>query len=151
MTARDHWCTPKWLADALPPCDVDPCANTYSCVPTKIILVEADNGLNPVWTHTYNRPFINPPYSRGQVIKWVRTWKHTDFIFLLRWDPSTEWFSELIEQTDLVWFARQRINFTPPPGIKASSNPYPHALFFKGREEAALDKLANLGKFFSPR
>src|SRR5690606_30225668 len=77
------------------------------------------------------RTFINPPYSRGAVVRWIRHWRHTRFCFLLRWDPSTRWFEELLPHCTHVWFPPRRINFEPPPGVKSSSNPFPHALYLR--------------------
>jgi hypothetical protein len=54
---------------------------------------------------------------------------HSNTIFLLRWDPSTEWFARLHHRLMWVWHPKQRIQFDPPEGVKASSNPFPHALF----------------------
>ncbi len=38
---------------------------------------------------------MNPPYSKGQVERWVAAYGHTRFCFLLRFDPSTTWFNTL--------------------------------------------------------
>lgn len=163
---RDDWCTPEWLARPLGLFDLDPCSNARSHIRSRFTcsLDRGENGLceddgdgvfgSGSFTdayHTLNRietnyagaghrVFINPPYSRGQVIRWVRHYKHTDFTFLLRWDPSTTWFRELMNETSYVFFPSRRINFEPPPGIRASSNPYPHALFFRHRPPASLNE-----------
>jgi hypothetical protein len=89
--------------------------------------------------------FINPPYARGQVIRWVKHWRHTRFCFLLRWDPSTEWFGELICHCTHVWFPARRINFEPPPGVTFSSNPFPHALYLRDPDQEMLDRLSTAG------
>lgn len=78
-----------------------------------------------------DRVFINPPYAHGQVIQWVRHYIHTDFVYLLRWDTSTAWFAELWSKCWGAWFPNRRVNFEPPPGVRSSSNPFPHALFLK--------------------
>lgn len=162
---RDSWCTPKWLAEALGRFSVDPCSNQYSHIiadwrvqqdlrPYEEGMIEDDgdgvfgpgclacddsNGTSYVLPNS--RTFINPPYSRGQVARWVAHYKHTDFCFLLRWDPSTAWFKELMGVTNYVWFANRRINFEPPSGVADSSNPYPHALFFRSRPPTGLTGL----------
>lgn len=142
QTSRDSWCTPQWLAEALGGFDLDPCSNEHSHIwaDRKGGLVYGLDGLrfNPPSTE---RVFINPPYSRGQVARWVAHYKHTDFCFLLRWDPSTAWFRELMDVTNYVWFASRRINFEPPPGIASSSNPFPHALYFRSRPPTSLEGL----------
>lgn len=151
MTSRDSWCTPKWLADALGPFTVDPCSNERSHILAASNLSggAGGDGLSIAVSSTFSY-FINPPYSRGQVMRWVDHYIGTDFTFLLRWDPSTAWFRKISEASECVWFAHQRINFEPPPGVTGGSNPYPHALFFRncpgGRRYL---NLADLGKFWA--
>ena len=136
---RDSWCTPRWLTDIIGPVSLDPCSNPRSTVRAErsYSLEAGQDGL--AYGHMFNsttRTFINPGYSRGTVLKWVRNYLHTDFIFLCRWDPSTEWFALLMLYTTDVWFPDRRIDFVPPPGVKSSSNPYPHALFFRSEAPA---------------
>ena len=150
MSVRDGACTPEWLANALGYFDLDPCSNERSHIRAAVALMETlgDDGLIGLTAYDW-RVFINPPYSRGQVIKWVRHYKHTDFTFLLRWDPSTRWFKELIAECEVVWFADERIEFEPPPGITFSRNPYPHALFFKRwPDDDTRNALNDLGRFY---
>lgn len=137
---RDSWCTPRWLTDLIGQVDYDPCSNERSTVRahTKNDGLYGYDGLKQLAADSC-KTFINPPYSRGQVARWVEAYKNTDFIFLLRWDPSTAWFAELMKVTEYVWFAeRKRIAFEPPPGVKSSSNPYPHALYCRSRPNEAL-------------
>lgn len=150
---RDEWCTPEWLADALGEFDLDPCSNSRSHIRARATLDghgELGDGLAYVPHHGL-RVFSNPPYSRGQVIKWVRRYGMTNFTFLLRWDPSTVWYDELMSVTRLTWHPNRRLQFEPPPCVKASSNPFPHALYFRNPpEKEVYDRLANLGRFFAP-
>jgi len=162
--SRDSWCTPQWLARLIGEVDLDPCSNERSHIDAKLTCVYEldDNGLlddldAPGWFSCAGsliaapgawRVYVNPPYSRGQVLRWVRHYKHTRFIFLLRWDPSTEWFSELIGATTHVWFPDRRINFEPPPGVKSSSNPFPHALYLRDPEPVLLTRLRDTGYTF---
>jgi hypothetical protein len=150
--AIDHntWCTPKWIADALGRFDLDPCANSRSHIQAERTceLERGDDGLHGetgahliggrVFHATKNdRVYINPPYERGAVIRWVRAYKHTRFTFLLRLDTSTDWFDELFTATALILIPKgDRIEFEPPPGITASKNPYPHGLFFARTKDA---------------
>jgi hypothetical protein len=158
---RDEWCTPLWLVRLLPRVDLDPCSNMRSHVQATW-LVQFKNGGNGlekgepgtfrVSEHTKALTlaatamvFCNPPYVRGQVIKWVKHYRHTRFIYLLRWDPSTDWFSELLPHCTHVWFPNRRINFEPPPGVKASSNPFPHALYLRDPDPAFIRRLNTTG------
>lgn len=149
---RDEWCTPKWLAEALGRFSIDPCSNDRSHIRSGAATVEErDNGLAVAqYWGPYDSVFINPPYSRGEVLKWVEAWKHTDFVFLLRWDPSTVWHNRLIQFCECVWFAHKRIEFEPPPGVTASTNPFPHALYFKHKPTGErYDNLNKLGRFYT--
>jgi hypothetical protein len=163
---RDSWCTPRWLAEALGEFDLDPCSNPRSHIRAsfRVSLEDGGDGLCPsvyedepggfrgndgllYYTLDTDRVFVNPPYSRNQVMKWVDNYAHTDFTFLLRWDPSTQWFRKIWHASNYIWFANRRINFEPPPGVPSSSNPYPHALFFKS---APPDTLRGLGYCYEP-
>ena len=159
--SRDSWCTPKWLADIINLWEpwLDPCSNlrshieaawrcTLSHFGSNGLAILAGpgvfNGALPVegedaWSDCTisgvakeaDRVFINPPYAHGQVLRWVRHYIHTDFVYLLRWDTSTAWFAELWPRCWGAWFPNRRVNFEPPPGVRSSSNPFPHALFLK--------------------
>lgn len=170
---RDNWCTPAWLARALGRFTFDPCSNRHShieadwtaCLEDGGNGLEEDRGdgvfgpgcfggrllnrqLETNYASAYWRTFINPPYSRGQVLRWIRHYKHTNFTFLLRWDPSTQWWRELMSESRWVWFANQRIQFEPPPGVSGSNNPFPHALYFARQPDLDVRKrLQELGRF----
>jgi hypothetical protein len=130
---RDTWTTPKWIADALGEFNLDPCSNERSVVHARVTY-RLDRGEDGIALASLvpddARVFVNPPYSSGQVMRWVQAYAHTRFCFLLRFDPSTAWFAQLYRQSGLVCVPRKRINFDPPPGVDAFSNVYPHALFF---------------------
>lgn len=167
---RDTWVTPLWLADVISgdyEVDLDPCSNPRSHILAKdaVSLEHGGDGLfragealtEGFWTQggiiikatADTRTFINPGYSRGQVIRWVRHYRHTDFIYLLRWAPDTEWFAELWPHCWGAWFPRKceanpsgRINFEPPPGVATSNNPFPHALYLRTQPSGKfLDRL----------
>lgn len=145
MSARDSWCTPAWITNAIGKWDLDPCSNDRSNVRalTRFSLVDGDDGLALAATvEPERRVFINPPYSLGQVIRWVRAYAHTRFCFLLRFDPSTAWHCELYQHTSLVAIPHgRRVNFEPPPGVRASSSVFPHALYFRDASDATPEVL----------
>jgi hypothetical protein len=157
---RGSWCTPEWLAKLIGPVDVDPCSNERSHI-DGTLRIRLDDGGDGIHAHevpgsfrhknrlakaeTFNTVFCNPEYRHGEVERWVRHYRHTKFIYLLRWDPSTDWFSELIGHCTHVWFPTQRINFEPPPRIKASTNPFPHALYLRSPSPALFRRLAPHG------
>lgn len=156
---RNAWCTPKAWADAVGVWDLDPCSNARSHIQARYrcALEWGSNGLEhegdedhagcftgyefaptggTVGTVTTCarkdwRVWLNPPYGRGEVLRWLRHYKHTRFCFLVRLDPSTEWFAELIAASEVLMVPRgERIEFEAPPGARVSKNPFPHVLAY---------------------
>lgn len=150
---RDSWTTPAWITVALGPFDLDPCSNPRSLVLAHrtFELARGEDGLALAsGVDSESRVFINPPYSSGQVIRWAQAYAHTRFCFLLRFDPSTAWFRFLYQRSGVVCVPRKRVNFDPPPGVKAFSNVYPHALFFARLEDAS-EQIKRLSFAWRPR
>lgn len=145
---RNTWCTPKWITDAVGPVDLDPCANERSHVQAARTF-RLDHGQDGLALARYvgrdQRVFINPPYEGGQVIRWVRAYRHTRFCFLVRLDNSTDWFGELEPALEMVCVPnprvveQARIEFEPPPGVKASSNPFPHGLLYARADDVTAE------------
>lgn len=130
---RDNWCTPKYLCDALGTFDLDPCSNEYSHVRAHHRNVWDGVAGSPTDGLALDVPtdfevFVNPPYS--DTLRWVKKWRDHRTVFLLRWDPSTQWFAYVMARTTAVWFPNHRLAFEPPPGVVASTNQFPHALYF---------------------
>lgn len=143
---RDSWCTPKSWAERLGGFDLDPCSNDRSHVDAiySYRIERGENGLKlgtSKWMDGASvKTFINPPYS--DVMPWITAFKHTRFCFLLKFDTSTKWFHELYRVTGLVCVTRKRIAFEPPPGVKGSSNQFPHAFFYRHLEDAPKEILS---------
>ena len=148
---RGNWCTPKAWAERVGPWDVDPFSNPRSHIVADATcqLERGDNGLPPdileggylvagvgqFHANKNTRVWLQPPYEI--VLEVLAHYGHTRFGALLRFDPSTEWFCRLYSLSALVCVPRrQRIEFEPPPGVKASKNPYPHALYYAREEDA---------------
>lgn len=146
---RGTWCTPKAWADRVGPWDVDPFSNPRShIVSTEACMLErGDNGIaiadepgtyrvggNVHRAGDASRVFIQPPYEI--VLDAIAHYGHTRFCALLRFDPSTKWFAQLYRLSALVCVTRRRIPFEPPPSVKASTQPFPHALFYRRVEDA---------------
>lgn len=145
---RQEWCTPKWLAELIGEVDLDPCSNKRSHIRARYRSDVTADGFK--WNVAkYHDVFINPPYGPGSVIRWVRAFAHTRHRFLLRWDPSTDWFAELYKHTTHIWHPGERINFEPPPHIRASSNAYPHALFMRNPNPDLLERLLSRGGYLN--
>ena len=78
--------------------------------------------------------WIQPPYDI--VLEAISHFGHTKFCALLRLDTSTEWFEQLWNLCEVIMVPkRDRIEFVPPPGVKPSSNPFPHGLFYKRADD----------------
>lgn len=76
-----------------------------------------------------HRVWIQPPYDL--VLEALAHLGHTRFVALLRLDTSTEWFDQLWGLSEVIMVpVGERIEFVPPPGVKASSNPFPHGLYY---------------------
>ncbi len=140
---RDAYTTPRWLTKAIGPVWLDPCSNQYSTVEAERTF-RLDRGQCGIALARYvprNPPgivFLNTPYSRGLVIKFVRAYRHTRFAFLLRHDVSTAWFRELYGASSLICQPWRRVNFEPPPGVGGIShnNPFPHSIFYRDAADA---------------
>lgn len=77
-----------------------------------------------------HRVWIQPPYDI--VAAALAHLGHTRYVALLRLDTSTAWFSTLWLMSEVIMVPKEdRLEFVPPPGVKASSNPFPHGLFYK--------------------
>lgn len=145
---RNTWCTPKEWAERLGQWDLDPCGNERSHIEAVRELRLDERGEDGLFFanqfDSETRAFINPPYARGQVIQWVNAYAHTRFCFLLKFDPSTDWFAELMRHTAVVMIPRgERIEFEPPVGVppeKAVGVQFPHA-FFYAREADISDEM----------
>lgn len=148
---RGTWCTPKEVADDVGPWDPDPFTNPRSHVVAAVrcMLEDGGNGLvDPEEPGSYrsgrdgirqvalrsDRVWIQPPYTI--VDRAIAHYGHTRFCALLRFAPDTRWFQRLIAVSSVVaiplgW----RLDFEPPPGIPQSSNPYPHALYYRDERD----------------
>lgn len=133
---RDSWCTPFAIAQDIGTWDLDPCSNARSHIQATRTydLARDEDGIKLArFVKDTDRVFINPPYScaAGGVLEWVRAYAHTRFCFLVRLDFSTQWFDELYKLAMGIYVPRrERVQFEPPPGVEASSNPFPHGLVY---------------------
>ncbi len=78
--------------------------------------------------------WIQPPYDI--VLEAIAHYGHTRFVALLRLDTSTLWFEQLWNLCEVIMVPRRdRLEFVPPPGVKPSSNPFPHGLYYRRAED----------------
>lgn len=144
---RDAWVTRMNLAVAIGRVDVDPFSNPYSHIIADRACMREDGGDGfgggrkepgaykvggrfPLYgtADENTKTFIQPGYSFTP--KALLHYQHTRYIALLRFDPRVDWFKWLytrVEAIRVLWDA----SFEPPPGVEASSNSFPHALYYR--------------------
>jgi hypothetical protein len=157
---RGAWCTPLKYTSSVGPFDLDPFTNPRSTLRARhtCMLERGDDGFGldrrsaPGAFYVAStghhvavadwRVWIQPPYSI--VLEALAHYGHTRFTALLRLDPSTEWFERLHALSEVIMVPRgDRIAFVPPPGVVASSNPFPHGIFYR-RAADVTDAIAAL-------
>jgi len=113
--------TPRWLVQSLGTFDLDPCAHPSQPWPmaTRSICLPTD-GLAAEWE---GRVWLNPPFDRYQVGKWVEKLAyHGTGTLLIHARTETQWFKPVWESADLLLFLGQRIKFCTPEGIEQPAN-----------------------------
>lgn len=133
--------TPRWIIDALGPFDLDPCAadpRPWDCAAANI--TEAQDGLSADWR---GRVFLNPPFDRYQVARWVeKLAAHGNGIALLHARTETDWFEPIWRDADAVLFLADRLKFCLPDGTAQRANSGAPAVLvaFGGENERILRK-----------
>lgn len=107
--------TPRRIIDAVGPFDLDPCAawpRPWACASHNIALPY--DGLEEAWSGSV---FMNPPFDRYQVAKWIRKLaEHGNGIALLHARVETDWFEPVWEHATALLFLADRIIFHQPDG-----------------------------------
>lgn len=87
------------------------------------------------------RVWGQPPYSI--VLRALRHYLHTQWCFLLRFDPRPEWFDLVYDASELVCVLRH-CEFEPPPNLpkKNGGNSFPHALYYRRADDVTPEILA---------
>lgn len=150
---RSAWCTELSIARAVGPWDVDPFSNERSHIEAdaECWLERGDDGFGdgktPGSYQIGGNLFVAGPNTKvwGQPgYKFVRRafehYAHTRWCFLLRDDPRVAWFKRIYLASSLIVRLR-KCEFEPPPGVKASSSPFPHALFYRHAADATPEVL----------
>jgi hypothetical protein len=122
----DEWNTPGWLCELLGDFDLDPCSNDRSLVRAakRYTLAAGNDGLLDPWEGSV---FCNPPYS--DPLPWCKRLAGYPgpWCALVKLDPSTRWWSELITASTGHAAFRHRIKFDRPDKQPLSAN-FPSAL-----------------------
>jgi len=122
--ASDEWCTPRDLALDLGTFDLDPCSNDRSHVRTERRICLPENGLVAEWSGSV---FVNPPYSNP--MPWCQrlALHRGPWVALLKLDPTTKWFAELVRCGASHAAFRKRLSFERP-GKKPMTANFPSVL-----------------------
>jgi hypothetical protein len=144
--STDEWCTPKFLAEALGPFDVDPCSNVNSHIRITdrgyaFRLDHPDpelrDGLAKDWNDFGSYSFfVNFPYSKP--LPWCEKLRdhRGPWCVLAKLDPTTKWWAALMEVTPTVAPFRKRLRFE---GDKSMTANFPSVLVYSAwRPPAAL-------------
>jgi hypothetical protein len=140
--ANDDWRTPRWLIDHIDNWNgiqLDPCASNNNAYWFSIYNFNTKfnpklDGLKLDWK---SLTFCNPPYSRGNLIKWTQKAKleymlyDVESISLVPIDPSTKWWRQMfvVHPYPTVWCSlSKRVRF-----IGATGSPkFASALIYYG-------------------
>jgi hypothetical protein len=105
--------TPRWVLDRLGGFDLDPCAadpRPWDCAIENWTM----HGLTRGW---YGRVWLNPPFERYGVGRWVRKLAdHGCGTALLHARCETDWFAPIWECASGILFMSSRIKFCRPDG-----------------------------------
>ena len=125
-TGTTEWYTPGWIIEfarrAMGGIDLDPasCAEANGVVGAEQFYTTEDNGLVQPW---HGRVWLNPPYSRGLVGRWVdklleeyRAGHVTAAVMLTNNCTETQWCQPLLRTANAVCFLSRRVGYWRPGG-----------------------------------
>lgn len=144
---KDNWRTPPELFDRLSTIfsfTLDPAADHknhltkyYYCDPVSfddLVQVGAEgwesagnclgaDGLAGSWVG--HRVFLNPPYSRGQLAKWLAKASTANAFVccLIPVDPSTKWWQTYVTKAKCIEYLPQRVKYIDPDSNKPIGTP----------------------------
>lgn len=114
--SSEHWNTPPWVLEVVRgfgPIGLDPCSNRWSLVGASTAWTKRQDGFSRCWCG-HGLVYVNPPYSRGNLPKWVPRCavEGDEVIALVPADTSTEWFASAVwELAQAVCFIRGRVTY----------------------------------------
>lgn len=150
---KDEWGTPQELfdrLDALFGFTLDAAA-TVENAKCKRYFTKEDNGLARNWEG--NVVWCNPPYSGDQLERWVKkicleASGGTTIVALIPASTGNAWWTEWINQADVVVFIRKRIAFESPQ--RKGNAPFWSALVIYNSKEVPLESLRTFGSVWQP-
>lgn len=137
MKDSDERYTPPWLVAVIREFFGSPFGDvaTAPSNPVGAEYFRTERGLERPW---YPRTWCNPPYSRGEVLKWsakaiAEATVGMEILFLTQADVSTGWFRLLRENADAVCFLHRRVGFLMPDGTPMKGAKFGSAVWYFGR------------------
>lgn len=152
--------TPEWIFKGLRTrFDLDPCAPGEPC-PSMVYcnawyaLARGQDGLLLPW---FGLVWLNPPWTRGEKVKWVgKLAHHGDGIALVRGGVDSAWLH--LFPPDALWLLRGRVKYLTPAGVTlpvrkgGATGPFePSMLIAYGTLATAILRNAELPGFFARR
>ena len=124
-TSSEHWGTPQALFDRLNVMfnfELDPCAANGEIAKCPLFYTPEDDGLKLPWR---GRVFLNPPYGRNRVKKWVAkaaselVIENAELVVaLLPASVGTHWFNDYVmPYATQIFFVRGRVAFEDYTGV----------------------------------
>lgn len=122
VSQTDDWITPRWIAEALGPFNLDPCEcdpQPWKLADVGFSIKRGENGLVLPWSGSV---FVNPPYS--DPTPWAKKMaEHGDGVFLTFARVETAWWQDWVwPHASAIWFPRGRLTFCFPDGKPAPYN-----------------------------
>lgn len=150
-TGNAEWYTPViWLdmvREVLGAIDLDPasCELANRRVKATRYFDRASDGLKQEWA---GRVFLNPPYARYTIDKFVRKllyhWHSSDiesYIILANAAVDTQWAQSLMMYSDRICFVRGRISFDKPGGSTIGKPPLGQMFCYAGENADDFDRV----------
>lgn len=111
--------TPSWLLDVVRQHGVitlDPCTVDANPTGAMRFYTPAQDGLRASWECDGRLAWCNPPWSRGQVIRWadkaiVEARLGSEIIMLTLADVRTSWFRKLADNADAYCLINRSVGF----------------------------------------
>ena len=126
----DEWTTPDWFYEVLNEdigFSLDPAA-THENHKCPVYFTIEDDGLKQSWQG--HRVFVNPPYSKQQLKKWVEKGyleglkENTLVVMLIPARTDTRYWHDFVMKAKEIYFIKGRLKF----GNSKNSAPFPSAL-----------------------
>lgn len=118
---KDKWETPDKVFNDLNnefKFELDPCCEIHTAK-CKLFFTESDDGLSKSWAG-FRAVFVNPPYSRGNIDKWMAKCKKEAsqgvvIVALIPVSTSSKWWHDYVWKHSIIRYYKGRIRFKGAP------------------------------------